>query len=194
MDGVLLLGAIPTFGVFGETNGTSEAPAFVFGLACAMAKGGLRVLVSIEHNSISDPALQAASNGSAEELANALLDTGWAGRADGVASKAMFDLVTGLHRLKQEGFAIGIVAFNRARGDDQRRKWAHLPGKGPFEAAQAENIANAAAKGEYDIVLALVGSLHAIRQSIQWLGSCHHMAKSSLWKCAMRGAMLGIAA
>lgn len=161
----------PDFVVFGETHGTKEAPAFIAALTCAVAKGGQRVLVAIEHNASADASLQAAWSRPNEEFGEALLETGWSGREDGVASEAMFDLVTGLHRLKQEGFAISIVAFNGARDEDQRSRWAHIPGQGSHEAAQAENIANAAAQGEYDIVVVLVGSLHAIRQSIELNGT-----------------------
>ncbi|MEY4953497.1 MAG: hypothetical protein RL299_1921, partial [Pseudomonadota bacterium] len=94
-----------------------------------------------------------------------------AGRTDGVASKAMFDMVVRLHVLKERGASVRIVAFNGAKDKEQHGKFSHLPGQGPHEAAQAENIATAAAAEDYDLVLVLVGNFHAKKLPMTWGGT-----------------------
>ncbi len=149
------------FVVFGETHGSSEAPALVADLVCALAMRGEPVLLAVEHSSIFDDAFQAAWEGPAEALPVALAAAGWTGREDGVASEAMLQLVQRAHRLKLAGYPVSIVAFNGVRDDAQRDRFANLPAQGPHEAAQAENIAQAASRGTYEHVIVLVGSLHA---------------------------------
>jgi len=156
----------PDFVVFGETHGTREAPAFFGSLACSLARKGERLLVAIEFSSQHDAALQIAWNADETEFEKLALEAGWLGRRDGVGSEAMFAMVRDLHRLQQAGYVIDITAFNGARSDDQRARFADLPGQGPHEAAQAENIAIAARGGSYDRVLVLVGNLHAEKQPI----------------------------
>lgn len=152
----------PDFVVFGEIHGTTEAPALVESLICAEAERGQRLLLAVEHSSWQNAAWQEAWALPHEAFRLALPDLGWRGREDGVASEAMLALVTGAHALKENGAAIDIVAFNGARDDAQRARFADLPSQGPHEAAQAENIAEAAAAGEYDRVIVLVGGLHAM--------------------------------
>jgi len=154
----------PRFVVFGELHGTNEGPRFVGSLACALARQNKRVLVAIEHDASANAALQAAwnSNNFEEKLTKLF----FAGRSDGVGSKAMFDMVVGLHRLKVGGFPVAIVAFNGFGDEHQQSRFADLPGQGPHEAAQAENIATAAMAQSYDQVLVLVGSVHARKTPI----------------------------
>lgn len=152
----------PQFVILGETHGTKEAPAFVSDLVCALAARGDRVLLAVEHSSTFNAGWQEAWALPQEQFRDAVLQHGWQGREDGVASIAMLDLIVRAHALKEGGAHIGIVAFNGARDDDQRSRFADLPSQGPHEAAQAENIAVAAAAGHYDAVIVLVGSLHAM--------------------------------
>lgn len=154
----------PEFIVFGELHGTREAPALFSSLACSLAQIGKRLLIAIEFSPIHDDALQRAWNADEEQLEDLLLDAGWRGRADGVGSEAMFAMVRDLHRLRRQGYAIDITAFNGAGDEDQMARFAKLPGQGPHEAAQAENIAIAAQAGAYDRVLVLVGNLHAMKK------------------------------
>lgn len=154
------------FVIFGETHGTRESPGFVAATACGLASRGKRVLVAVELNSNQDALLQAAWALPAARFPAALLRIGWEGRKDGVGSQAMFELMVGLHRLKERGRRIDIVTFNGARDDAQRERFKHLPGQGPHEAAQAENIRRAADAGRYDHVLVLVGNLHARKQPV----------------------------
>lgn len=154
------------FVIFGETHGTRESPAFVAATACGLAAKGERVLVAVEHNANHNDLLQAAWALPAAQFATELRRTGWEGRKDGVGSQAMFELLVRLHQLKDRGRRIDIVAFNGARDDEQRERFKHLPGQGPHEAAQAENIRRAAEARRYDHVLVLVGNLHARKQPV----------------------------
>lgn len=156
----------PDFVVFGEWHGTREAPAFVGSLACGLARQGQRILIAIEFSPEHDAALQRAWTADEDQFESLLLDAGWRGRADGVGSEAMFAMLRDLHRLRLEGHAIAVTAFNGAGGDQQSARFAHLPSQGPHEAAQAENIAQAARAGSYDRVLVLVGELHARKQPV----------------------------
>ncbi len=168
----------PDFIVFGELHGTREAPAFVGSLACGLALNGERLLVGIEFSPDHEDALQKAWNAKETDFERLLLDAGWRGRDDGVGSRAMFAMVRDLYRLKQSGYPIAITAFNGAGSDEQRARFAHLPGQGPHEAAQAENIATAAQGAAYDRVLILVGGLHAKREAVDLgFGAFDPMAK-----------------
>lgn len=158
--------AHPRFVVFGEVHGTREGPAFVGDVACALAAKGERVLVAVEHGAVNDAAFQAAWRLPHPTFEAAITKVGWAGRRDGVASEAMLRLLVRLHALKAAGRAIDIVAFNGTRDAEQRRRFAGLPGQGPHEAAQAENIRLAADARPYDHVLVLVGNLHARKQPV----------------------------
>lgn len=156
----------PQFVVFGETHGTREAPRMFGDIVCALSRDGERILVGVEHSSFYNAAFQQAWALPPSEFGAALLEAGWKGREDGVASEAMFAMVRHLHALKEDGHSIDIVAFDGARDEAQRARFAHLPGQGPHEAAQAENIADAAAGAPYDRVLVLVGTLHAQSEPI----------------------------
>lgn len=151
----------PDFVVFGELHGTNEAPAFIAQIICSEARRGERVLLAVEHSSWQNSAWQTAWALPHKAFRQALPDLGWRARDDGVASAAMLALVTGAHALKDRGAAIDIVAFNGTRDDGQRTRFADLPAQGPHEAAQAENIAEAADSKDYDRVIVLVGNLHA---------------------------------
>jgi hypothetical protein len=156
-----ILAQDPRFVVLGEWHGTNEAPDLVARLLCAEASRGQRLLLAVEHGAIHNPAWQAAWALPPDAFAEALPDLGWRGREDGVASAAMLRLVLAAHALKDAGGGVDIVAFNGTRDDAQRARFAALPGQSPHEAAQADNIAEAAAKKDYDRVIVLVGSLHA---------------------------------
>lgn len=152
--------------IFGETHGTREAPAFVGKTACGLARKGERLLIAVEHEATDNDALQAAWRLPKSQFPAALRRTGWRGRNDGVGSEAMFELVTRLHALKSDGGRVDVVAFNSTRDEDQRARFKDLPGQGPHEAAQAENIRLAANAKAYDHVLVLVGNLHARKRPV----------------------------
>jgi hypothetical protein len=152
--------------IFGESHGTREGPAFVGKTACGLARKGERLLIAIEHQAPENDALQAAWKLSRSRFPAALRLTGWKGRNDGVGSEAMFELLTRLHALKSDGNRIDVVGFNGARDEVQRERFKDLPGQGPHEAAQAENIRLAAEAKAYDHVLVLVGNLHARKRPV----------------------------
>ena len=153
------------FLVFGETHGTREAPAFVGDVACGLAFNGERLLIAVEQQASDNAALQAAWALPDDRFAAAVTRVGWAGREDGVGSRAMLALLLRLHRLRAGGRVIDVVAFNGARDAAQAAHFAALPGQGPHEAEQAENI-RAADAGRYDHVLVLTGNLHARKQPV----------------------------
>ncbi len=157
----------PRYVVFGEIHGTQQSPAFVGDLACGLAARGERVLVAVELESIYDTALQLAWRSSREQFLAEMLPKAMTDQNDGRGSTAMRDMLVRLHALHLAGKPIAVVAFNGARDDAQRAKFAAQPGQGPHEAAQAENIRNAAAAGRYDRVLVLVGNVHARKQPVE---------------------------
>jgi hypothetical protein len=120
-----------------------------------------RILVGVELDSTTNEALQDAWKLPPDEFNQALVRAGWRGREDGVASQAMFAMLVRLHSLKATNLSIDVVAFNGTRNETQQTRFANLPGQGPHEAAQAENIHEAATQGSYDQVLILVGWFHA---------------------------------
>lgn len=154
----------PRFIVFGESHGTREAPAFVGDVACALSARRERLLIAIELPSTENEGLQAAWRLPHRKFAAAVVKAGWRGRTDGVASQAMLDLVVRLHALKAAGRSISVVAFSGPRDEAQRAKFRDLPGQGPHEAAQAENIRVAAEARPFDHVIVLVGNFHARKQ------------------------------
>lgn len=162
-----VLGQKPRFAVFGELHGTEQAPRFVGNLVCAQALKGRPVLLAIEQYATLDAALQEAWALPSDRFAPALAKLGWEGRSDGVASKAMFDMLVSLHLLKERGLPIGIVAFSGAKDKEQSVRLATIPGQGAHEAAQAENIAKASETGNYALTIVLVGNLHARKLPVE---------------------------
>lgn len=157
------------FLIFGETHGTVEGPASVAEFVCAVAGKGRPVLLAVELNAPANAAMQAAWRSrtlTPAELRSALFDV-FGGVNSGNGSDAMMDMLLSLHDLKRRGADIDVVAFNGARDDAQRAKFAHLPPHEPHEAAQAENIQIAAAARDYGYVVVLVGDAHARKQVIQ---------------------------
>ncbi|WP_454887280.1 hypothetical protein [Sphingomonas oryzagri] len=151
----------PIYIIFGEEHGTKESPDLFYSITCALAHKGEHILVAVEYSSSHNDDLQKAWALPDFEFQDMFIKYYWAGREDGIASQATLSMLRKLHSLKGQGGSIDIVAFNGARDMAQQARFANLPGQGPHEAAQAENIRNAAEAGAYDHVLVLVGSLHA---------------------------------
>lgn len=157
----------PRFVVFGEVHGTRQAPAFIGDVACALAARGERILVAVEHSATENDAFQKAWRLPNAQFPEVLKRAGWADRDDGVGSEAMLAFLIRLHHLARRGQLIDIVAFNGAKDAAQSRRFSHLPGQGPHDAAQAENIRVAAAAHPYDRVLVLVGNVHARKRPVE---------------------------
>jgi hypothetical protein len=175
----------PQFVLFGEMHGTRESPELVGSIACALSSQGQQVLVAVELDASTNPQLQALwdtpSAGFAERLVTEL--PYFAGRKDGVGSEAMLHLIERLHALARAGQSIDIVAFNGARDAAQAQRWRELPGQGPHEAEQAENIAAAASQKRYGHILVLAGNVHALKvpfdgSSVTFQPMAMHLAKS----------------
>ncbi len=163
----------PQFVIFGEVHGTRQAPAFVGDVACALAARGERILVAIEHSATENAILQKAWNLSDAQFLSALKRSGWSDPNDGTSSEAMSTLLVRLHQLANRGQSIDMVAFNGARDEAQSRQFSNLPGQGPHEAAQADNIRIAAKARSYDRVLVLVGNAHARKRPIARAGASY---------------------
>lgn len=197
--------------IFGELHGTEQSPAFFGDVACALATKHLKILVALELGSSANPALQAAWSGPREGFAEKLVRTmpDWREREDGVTSQAMLAMLVRLHDLKAQGHAIAVVAFNGARDEAQYEKFKDLPGQGGHEAAQAENIRNAAEAGRFDRVLVLVGNTHARKLPVDWHVPVYEpmamrlaapaqtlsfdiaYASGLAWNCQMKGVYTG---
>ncbi|MFZ3485174.1 hypothetical protein [Sphingomonas sp. 3-13AW] len=160
----------PRFVIFGEMHGTEQTPAFFGDVACALATKGERILVALELSPEGNPALQKVWRLPVAQFPAALQQIGWAGANDGKDSEAMLAMLLRLHALAQQTHRIDIVAFNGAKDDAQRRRFADLPGQDPHEAAQAENIRIAADARPYDRVLVLVGGAHAHKRPVPYPG------------------------
>ena len=196
----------PHYVVFGEMHGTAEAPVLFADIACALTKRHERVLIAVE---LGDNAgLQRAWSAPHARFAKILPVemSDWAGRKDGVASQAMFAMLVRLHTLKAAGRAIDVVTFNDT-AELEAKQFGPLPGQGPHEAGQAENIRLADALHPHDRVLILVGNYHARKRPIAPGGiayepmamrladparvSSMYLAQSggAAWNCQMKGAM-----
>lgn len=160
----------PRYVIFGEIHGTIEAPGFVGAVACALTKEGKRVLVAVELGAPDNPRLQEAWHSPGNTFETKLLSSGWADRDDGVTSVAMLALLKRLHELKSSGSDISVVAFNGFSDYAQEHRLSSLPGQEPHEAAQAENIKEAANRSVYDYVLILAGVSHARKLEIDHAG------------------------
>jgi len=163
------------FLIFGEIHGTKQSPEAFAEYVCAISKPngneiGDSVLIAIEFGSQDDELFRKAWEANEDNFVKEMRDSisAWKWRQDGVASQAMLAALKRLHTLKSRGHNIDITAFNGAKNDEQREKFKHLNDQGPHEAAQAENIRNAAQKDHYDHVVILVGNLHAQKISENW--------------------------
>jgi len=113
----------------------------------------------------------------------------------------MHALLVRLHALKAAGAAIDIVAFSPGVPP---ARFKGLPGQGPIEAGQAENIRRAADARPYDHVLILTGNLHARkipveRGTVTWQPMAMQLAPAkavtsldmayssgTMWNCKMK--------
>ena len=200
-----MVGKPTHFVIFGEVHGTVESPTLFGETACALAERGERLLVAVELGD--NDGLQRAWSVSPVRFPTALRAEmpEWATRDDGVASQAMFTMLVRLHTLKASGHAIDVVAFNGTEALEKTR-FADLPGQGPHEAGQAENIRAVDARQLYTRVLVLVGNYHARKRPIAPGGVSYqpmamrladpgnivslHLVQSggSSWGCQLKGA------
>lgn len=157
--------------IFGELHGTEQSPAVVGEYVCAVSRDA-SVLVAVELSAVFDEGLQRAWRAPEGAFRSVLLAEvkEIATRHDGLGIAAMVAMLERLHRLKNAGRAISVVAFNGAKDEAQARRFADLPGQEPHESAQAENIRAAAEAGDFDHVVVLVGGLHARKRPVGFDG------------------------
>ncbi|MBJ7439002.1 MAG: hypothetical protein JHD35_08275 [Sphingopyxis sp.] len=156
--------------MFGEIHGTKEAPLLFGQQASALAAQNQRVLIAVELGAIYNRQVQKAWNGPHATFEQSLTAAGWAGGRDGTKSVAMLEMLSRLHRLKEYGARLSVVAFNGARDDAQASRLKTLSSAAGHEEAQAENIIDAANADNFDYVLVLVGNAHARKKEIDRFG------------------------
>lgn len=163
----------PAYVVFGELHGTAEAPKFFGDVAASLVRQGKRILVAVELNASGNQDLQAAWIRQDGELSKTLDMSEWVQRRDGVTSKAMLDMLSGLQRLNAATGKVSIVAFNGYRDEAQRKRLEPLGRQAGHEAAQAENIAAATHMSAAEVTLVLVGNLHARKKPVERRGQSY---------------------
>lgn len=161
----------PKFVVFGEIHGTNEAPLFFGKVASELALQGKRILVAVELSAIDNAQFQDAWSAPHSVFEERLTSNGWSGRRDGVTSFAMLKMLSQLHALKDRGADISLVAFNGFKDEAQRLKLDTPSSQDGHEAAQAENISEAASQRHFDYTLILVGQAHASKTELVHAGS-----------------------
>ena len=100
----------------GEPHGTNEFPEFTRGLVCSLLKAGKSVILGIEHDGDEQAGLNKylLSEGTAADQMELLSARAWQGKTqDGRTSKAMFDLIESMRRLRHAGQRVGILAIER---------------------------------------------------------------------------------
>lgn len=146
------------FLIVGEMHGTNETPALVADLACNFASSR-PVTVGIEFNVAATPVLNSyLQSDGGEKARQALLSLGaWHNSyTDGRSSKAMFALIEQLREFRSTGAKIRIAAF---QPNDIGKLDQHY-----YELAMANNWAKIADEAADDLILILVGNLHAMKQ------------------------------
>lgn len=150
--------------IVGEQHGTKEAPEIFADLACLAGKAGRRPVIAVELPVDATETIREFLSRSDERTATERLLTHafWRGPMfDGRSSKAMLNLLERLRRLKQSNIISDLIAFQPtilATGE-------------AYEKAMALNLRGASA--ERELVLALVGNVHARLTQWQFSGNSY---------------------
>ncbi len=111
--------------VLGEIHGTQESPRFALDVACHAAKAGLEVIVGVELSRSDQQRVDrfVVSEGTVEDRNFLLAGAQWqSGYQDGRASRAMFELIDGVRRLREEGASSRVAMFDASgRGGGRKR-------------------------------------------------------------------------
>lgn len=143
------------FLIVGETHGTNETPRLVADLACNLVTSR-PITVALEFGVASTPDLvkYLQSDGGAEARKQLLQSRIWQPSfADGRNSQAMFALIEQLRALRAGGAKLRIAAF-------QPNDISHLE-QHYYELGMASNWAKIADLAPDDLMLVLVGDVHA---------------------------------
>jgi hypothetical protein len=148
------------FLIVGELHGTQEIPAAFGELVCFVAAAGNSVLVGLEFQESARSSFEqfVESSGTQTDRASFLQDSGWLVDAqqypDGRTSEAMLKLVDRLRELRAAGLGIDVTTFIRPRQ-------AVSDSQTPYEIGLADSLKEAEQSSEYDLIIALVGNIHA---------------------------------
>ena len=148
------------FLIVGELHGTWEIPAAFGELVCFVAAAGNHVLVGLEFPESSRRSFQQylESSGSQADRARFLRDSGWLVNArlnpDGRTSEAMLKMVDRLRELRTAGLDIDVTTFVRPSPASPETQT-------PYEIGMAASLREAEQSSAYDLVIALIGNLHA---------------------------------
>jgi hypothetical protein len=146
--------------IVGEPHGTNEVPEAFGDLVCAISIHR-PTTVALEQPVSEQAAIDAfmASNGGMEATAAFLRSAIWTNALkDGRSSRAMFRLFERLRRLQRQGRIDRVVAFQPTGATNAAA----------FEQAMARILVRAAKRN--GVVVALVGNVHAGRQSVSFGG------------------------
>jgi len=140
--------------LLGEIHGTVESPAFALDVACHAARADLPVIVGLELSTGEQARVDAFldSRGTEEDRSALLAGTLWqSSYQDGRASRAMFDLIDGLRRLRREDLAVRVTMFDApaTKGGQQRDR------------DMARNLAAVVAEAPRSMVIVLTGNNHS---------------------------------
>jgi len=139
--------------LLGEIHGTSESPAFALDVACHAAARKLPIVVGLEVSDAERARFDRFldSGGTAEDRERLLAGPVWQrSYQDGRASRAMYELVEGVRRLRRDGSSAGIVLFDAPGGSNQSR-----------DQAMGKKLADAVARAPDSMTIVLTGNRHS---------------------------------
>lgn len=146
----------------GDVHGTNEAPTLFAEIVCDAAAKGKHILVALEHLETDTVIFQnyLKSAGTEIEKQKFLLNSSWSQQSDGRTSEAMWVLIEKLRKYKSLGLQIDIVSFIRpAAGNSESQE--------PYERSLATSLLESSNAINPDLVLVLVGSIHASKLLFQ---------------------------
>lgn len=153
------------FAIFGEVHGSVEAPALFGESVCAAAAEGKSVLVGLEFSESTTDSFHQfmRSSGSPEDVKKLLESSHWLNQAaqfpDGRTSEAMLRLVKRLRELRASGQAISITTFVRPPPGTMETQT-------PYEQGLSGSLMEANSNGSFDLVMVLVGNIHASKATV----------------------------
>lgn len=149
------------FVLIGELHGTAETPAVFAELVCAaVTEANKRVLVGLEFPEAARSAFETylESSGTAEDRTSFLAESGWVASVrrfpDGRTSEAMWGMLERLRTLRAAGLDISVTTFVRPNSAGNETQT-------PYEIGMATSLLEAADSDAYDLIVALVGNIHA---------------------------------
>ncbi len=106
--------------LIGEVHGTAEIPRFTLGFVCSLLGAGRSVVLAIEHAGEQQEGLNRylRSAVAAADRQALLQGINWKIYGDGRGSVAMFELVDGIRRLRQQGQRVGVITLDRIENID----------------------------------------------------------------------------